>query len=188
MKLAMETFSASINRSLSIPQTTPGVTGMEKFGGPGSGFFGHKGRLGTRGGAAPLDDVNKDRKPFFSRERKAMGMTGASSARIRVAIERSYTDQTLTVQDKEILQVLWPGIHGDPGKKFIGLREVVGEEKKNGDSKTPEVGGYPKPPVSSFRKNPKFVDSCSETNRRVGVLVLRLYQCQANYHCAVGYY
>lgn len=95
--LTLKTFSNSINSNLpNVSHTT------EIFGGPGSGFFGHKGRPGTRGGAAPLDE-QEGRKPFFSRERKAMGLTGAGPARIRVAVERSYTNQVLTDFDKEIL-------------------------------------------------------------------------------------
>lgn len=172
MSKNIQPFSVSINSQIANTET------VDRFGGPGSGFFGHKGRPGTRGGAAALDDdTDKDRKPFFSRERKAMGLTGASSARIRVAVERSYTNQTLTALDKEILQVLWPSIHGHPEITFVGLQEAIKEERKSGDTKTSEKMGSPKPP-----------DSCSETNWKVGFAVLKLFQYQSNYHCTVGYY
>ncbi|GAH62461.1 unnamed protein product [marine sediment metagenome] len=175
MSESIQPFSASINLSV-------GRTQIDEFGGPGSGFFGHKGRLGIPGGAAPLDDNAKENdKPFFSRERKAIGITGASSARIHTAVERSYTDQPLTPSDKEILQILWPGIHGDPETEFVSLQKaIMKEEGKSGGIKIPEKEEYPKPPKSD--------SGYSEINQRVGSAILKLFQCQANYHCQTGYY
>lgn len=174
--ISMKPFSDTINTNL---QSSPKV---DQFGGPGSGFFGHKGRLGIPGGAAPLDDNAKENdKPFFSRERKAIGITGASSARIHTAVERSYTNKSLTTRDKEILQVLWPDIHGDPKTQFVSLQEAITKKKEiSNNVKVPEKEKYPKPP--------KFESGYSENNQKVGFVILKLFQCQSNYHCAVGYY
>lgn len=174
--MSLKTFSNSINSNLlNVSRTT------EIFGGPGSGFFGHMGRPGITGGAAPLDDNAKENdKPFFSRERKAIGITGASSARIHAAMERSYTNKSLTTRDKEILQVLWPNIHGKPKTQFVSLQEAVTKEK--------EISSNVKIPEKEYPKPPKSESGYSEINQKVGLVILKLFQCQSNFHCAVGYY
>lgn len=73
------------------------LTGIKDFGGPGSGNFGHSGRLGQIGGSSASGGG-----PAGTTERSAAEHKGLSEALSKA--RRVGSPQTLTDADKKILQ------------------------------------------------------------------------------------
>lgn len=114
-------------------------------------------RYGEKKSSQKIDSVEQDLKfaeqkdydhNYYFYESKIMKELGIKDPyKIHLAVERSYTGKDLTEEDKEILQVGWPHIHGHQGTPFVNI-----DDKKYPFPKSTYPYPYPYP----FPKSKNF--------------------------------